>query len=174
MRILITDGLSEEGLGLLKSHPELEIVIKKGLSKEEIKGIIKEFDALIVRSGTKVTADIIEAAGNKLKIIGRAGIGVDNVDVEAATRKGIVVMNTPEANAVTTAEHTIALMFALARRIPQAHLSLKSGLWEREKFKGRELLGKTLGIIGLGNIGRLVAERAMGLKMKVIAHDPFL
>jgi len=174
LRILITDGLSEEGLALLKSHPELEVVIKKGLPKEEIKQIIKEFDALIVRSGTKVTVDIIEAAGSKLKVIGRAGIGVDNVDVEAATKKGIVVMNTPEANAVTTAEHTIALMFALARRIPQAHLSLKSGLWEREKFKGREILGKTLGVIGLGNIGRLVAERAIGLKMKAIAYDPFL
>ncbi len=174
MRILVTDGLSEEGLGLLKSHPELEVVTKKGLFKEEIKEIIKEFDALIVRSGTKITADIIEAAGNRLKVIGRAGIGVDNVDVEAATRKGIVVMNTPEANAVTTAEHTIALMFALARRIPQAHYSIKSGRWEREKFKGREILGKTVGIIGLGNIGRLVAERAMGLKMKVIAYDPFL
>jgi D-3-phosphoglycerate dehydrogenase len=174
LRILITDALSEEGLNLLKSRQELEVVPKKGLSKEEIKQIIKDYDALIVRSGTKVTADIIEAAGERLKVIGRAGIGVDNVDVEAATRKGIVVMNTPEANAVTTAEHTIALMFALARKIPQAHFSLKSGLWEREKFKGREIFGKTLGIIGLGNIGRFVAERAIGLKMRVIAYDPFL
>ncbi|HWP93839.1 MAG TPA: phosphoglycerate dehydrogenase [Thermodesulfobacteriota bacterium] len=174
MRVLITDGLSEEGLNLLRSQPELEVVTKKGLSKEEIKEIIKDYDALVVRSGTKVTSDIIEAAGDRLKVIGRAGIGVDNVDVEAATRKGIVVMNTPEANAVTTAEHTIALMLSLARRIPQAHLSLKSGLWEREKFKGREIFGKTLGVIGLGNIGRLVAERAIGLKMKVIAYDPFL
>ncbi|GIW47544.1 MAG: D-3-phosphoglycerate dehydrogenase [Deltaproteobacteria bacterium] len=174
MKILVTDGLSEEGLKILRSHPELEVTVKKGLPKEELKQIIADYDALIVRSGTKVTADIIEAAGNRLKVIGRAGIGVDNVDVDAATRKGIVVMNTPEANAVTTAEHTIALMLALARKIPQAHFSLKSGLWEREKFKGREIFGKTLGIIGLGNIGRLVAERAIGLKMKVIAYDPFL
>lgn len=174
MRILITDGLAEEGLNLLKSQPELEVVMKKGLPKEEIKGIIKDYDALIVRSGTKVTADIIEAAGERLKVIGRAGIGVDNVDVAAATRNGTVVMNTPEANAITTAEHTIALMFSLVRKIPQAHLSVKSGLWEREKFKGKEIFGKTLGIIGLGNIGRLVAERAIGLKMKVIAYDPFL
>ncbi|HEY7534672.1 MAG TPA: phosphoglycerate dehydrogenase [Thermodesulfobacteriota bacterium] len=174
MRILITDGLAEEGLNLLKSQPELEVIIKKGIPKEEIKKIIKDYDALIVRSGTKVTADIIGAAGDRLRVIGRAGIGVDNVDVAAATRNGIVVMNTPEANAITTAEHTIALMFSLVRKIPQAHLSVKSGLWEREKFKGKELFGKILGVIGLGNIGRLVAERAIGLKMKVIAYDPFL
>ncbi|MGQ0793128.1 MAG: phosphoglycerate dehydrogenase [Deltaproteobacteria bacterium] len=174
MRVLITDGLSEEGLSMLKSYSELEIVSKKGLPNDELKQIIKDFDGLIVRSGTKVTADLIEAAGGRLKVIGRAGIGVDNVDVEAATKKGIVVMNTPEANATTTAEHTIALMFAIARRIPQAHASLKSGLWERDKFKGREIFGKTLGVIGLGNIGRLVAERAIGVKMKVIAYDPFL
>ncbi len=174
MRILITDGLAEEGLNILKSRPELEIVMKKGLPKEEIQRVITDYDALIVRSGTKVTADIIDASGERLKVIGRAGIGVDNVDVPAATRKGIIVMNTPEANAITTAEHTIALMFALARRMPQAHASIKSGLWEREKFKGKELFGKTLGVIGLGNIGRFVAERAIGLKMKVIAYDPFL
>ncbi len=174
MRILITDGLAEEGLNILKSRPELELVMKKGLPKEEIQRVISDYDALIVRSGTKVTADIIDAAGERLKIIGRAGIGVDNVDVPAATRRGIIVMNTPEANAITTAEHTIALMFALARRLPQAHASIKSGLWEREKFKGKELFGKTLGVIGLGNIGRFVAERAIGLKMKVIAYDPFL
>ncbi len=174
MRILITDGLAEEGLEILKSRPELEVVMKKGLSKEEIKQVIRDYDALIVRSGTKVTSDIIDAAGERLKVIGRAGIGVDNVDVPAATRKGIIVMNTPEANAITTAEHTIALMFALARRMPQAHASIKSGLWERDKFKGKEIFGKTLGVIGLGNIGRFVAERAIGLKMKVIAYDPFL
>ncbi len=174
MRVLITDGLAEEGLNILKSQPELEVIIKKGLPKEEIKGIIKDYDALIVRSGTKVTADIIEAAGERLKVIGRAGIGVDNVDVGAATKYGIVVMNTPEANAITTAEHTIALMCSLVRKVPQAHLSIKSGQWEREKFKGKELFGKILGVVGLGNIGRLVADRAVGLKMKVIAYDPFL
>ena len=174
MKILITDGLSKEGLDLLKSVPEFEVVEKKGLPKDEIKQIIRDYDALIVRSGTKVTADIIEAAAGGLKVIGRAGIGVDNVDVPAATKHGVVVMNTPEANAITTAEHTIALIFALARRVPQAHSSIQSGLWQRDKFKGKEIFGKTLGVIGLGNIGRLVAERAMGLKMKVIAYDPFL
>lgn len=174
MKILITDGLSEEGLSLLNARPELEITLSKGLSKEEIKQVIKNYDGLIVRSGTKVTADIIEAAGGALKVIGRAGIGVDNIDVEAATKNGVVVMNTPEANAITTAEHTIALMFSLARRTPQAHHSIQSGLWQRDKFKGKEIFGKTLGVIGLGNIGRLVAERALGLKMRVIAYDPFL
>ncbi len=172
-KVLITDGLAEEGIGILKSQPELQVDVRRGIPPEELKKIIGDYDALIVRSATNVTADIIDVA-NGLKVIGRAGIGVDNVDVEAATRKGIAVMNTPEANAITTAEHTLALMLALARKIPQAHSSLISGRWEKGKFKGRELSGKTLGIIGLGNIGRIVAERAKGLKMKVIAYDPFL
>jgi len=174
LKILITDGLAEEGIDLFKSFPELEIDIRKGISKEELKEVIGGYDGIIVRSATKVTSDIIDAAGIKLKVIGRAGIGVDNIDINAATKKGIIVMNTPEANAITTAEHTIALMLSIARRVPQAHISLKSGLWERGKFKGREIFGKTLGLIGLGNIGRLVAERAIGLKMKVKAYDPFL
>ncbi|MEE9252371.1 MAG: phosphoglycerate dehydrogenase [Thermodesulfobacteriota bacterium] len=174
MKILITDGLSQEGLNVFKSYPELEVDIKKDIGKEELLGIVSCYEGLIVRSGTKVTKDVIEAGGGRLKVIGRAGIGVDNVDVKAATKKGIVVMNTPEANAITTAEHTIALMFALVRNIPQAHFSLKSGEWKRELFKGTELYQKTLGIIGLGKIGRLVAERAMGIKMEVIAYDPFL
>jgi len=173
LKVLITDGLAQEGLNILESAGGLEVDVKKGIPREELLEIVGGYDALIVRSATKVTSDIIEAATN-LKAIGRAGIGVDNVDVEAATKRGIVVMNTPEANAITTAEHTIALMLSIARRIPQAHASLKSGKWERSKFKGVEIYGKNLGCIGLGNIGKLVAERAIGLKMNVIAYDPFL
>ena len=173
MKVLITDGLAKEGLSILESAGGLEIDVKKGISKEELLEIIGDYEAVIIRSATKLTADIIDAATN-LKAIGRAGIGVDNVDVEAATKNGVVVMNTPEANAITTAEHAITLMLSLARRIPQAHASIKSGKWERSKFKGVEIYGKTLGCIGLGNIGKLVAERAIGLKMKVIAYDPYL
>lgn len=173
MKVLITDGMAKDGLEILEAAKELEIDVRKGITKEELMEIIGDFDAVIIRSATNLTADLIEA-GTNLKAIGRAGIGVDNVDVEAATKKGIVVMNTPEANAITTAEHTITLMLSLARRIPEAHASLKAGKWERSKFKGIEIYGKTLGCIGLGNIGKLVAERAMGLKMNVIAYDPFL
>lgn len=173
MKVLITDGLAKEGLSILESAEGVDVDVKKGISKEELLEIVGGYDALIVRSATKVTSDIIEAAVS-LRAIGRAGIGVDNVDVEAATKKGIVVMNTPEANAITTAEHAITLMLSMARRIPQAHASLMSGKWERSKFKGVEIYGKTLGCVGLGNIGKLVAERAMGLKMNVIAYDPFV
>ncbi|OGE18455.1 MAG: phosphoglycerate dehydrogenase [Candidatus Dadabacteria bacterium RIFCSPHIGHO2_12_FULL_53_21] len=173
MKVLITDGMTKEGLTILESAEGLDLDVRKSTSKEELAGIIGGYDAIIIRSATKLTADLIEA-GKNLRVIGRAGIGVDNVDVEAATKKGIVVMNTPEANAITTAEHTITLMLSLARQIPQAHASLKSGKWERNKFRGIEIYGKTLGCIGLGNIGKLVAERAIGLKMNVIAYDPFL
>ncbi len=165
--------MSKEGLTILESAEGLDLDIRKSTPKEELAGIIGGYDAIIIRSATKLTADLIEA-GKNLRVIGRAGIGVDNVDVEAATKKGIVVMNTPEANAITTAEHTITLMLSLARQIPQAHASIKTGKWERSKFKGIEIYGKTLGCIGLGNIGKLVAERALGLKMNVIAYDPFL
>ncbi len=173
MKVLITDGMAKEGLSVLEAATELELDVRKGIPKEELLEIIGNYDAVIIRSATKLTSDLIEA-GTNLKAIGRAGIGVDNVDVEAATKKGIVVMNTPQANAITTAEHTITLMLSLARQIPQAHASLKEKKWERSKFKGIEIYGKTLGCIGLGNIGKLVAERAMGLKMNVIAYDPFL
>ena len=173
MKVLITDGMAKDGLEILEAASELDIDVRKGIPKEELMEIIGDFDAVVIRSATNLTADLIEA-GTNLKAVGRAGIGVDNVDVEAATKKGIVVMNTPEANAITTAEHTITLMLSLARRIPEAHASLKAGKWERSKFKGIEIYGKTLGCIGLGNIGKLVAERAMGLKMNVIAYDPFL
>ena len=173
MKVLITDGMAKEGLSVLEAATELELDVRKGIPKEELMEIIGNYDAVIIRSATKLTSDLIEA-GTNLTAIGRAGIGVDNVDVEAATKKGIVVMNTPQANAITTAEHTIALMLSLARQIPQAHASLKEGKWERSKFKGIEIYGKTLGCIGLGNIGKLVTERAIGLKMNVIAYDPFL
>ena len=174
LKILITDGLAKEGLELLTAESELEVDLKKGIPAEELLEIVKNYNGLIVRSGTKVTKEVIDAAEGNLKVIGRAGIGVDNVDVENATKNGIVVMNTPESNAITTAEHTITLMLSLARSIPQAHASLTSGKWERSKFKGTELYGKTIGFIGLGNIGKLVAERAIGLKMNPIAYDPFL
>jgi D-3-phosphoglycerate dehydrogenase len=146
---------------------------KTGLKPAELKAIIGEYDGLAVRSATKVTADILAAATN-LKVIGRAGIGVDNVDVPAATAHGIVVMNTPFGNSITTAEHAIALMFALARDIPTANASTHAGKWEKNRFMGIEVFGKTLGVIGCGNIGSIVADRALGLKMKVIAYDPYL
>ncbi|MEN2985300.1 MAG: phosphoglycerate dehydrogenase [Thermodesulfovibrionaceae bacterium] len=172
MKILVSDSISQKGIEILKKAG-FEVDIKIGLKPEELKEIIGEYDALIIRSATKVTADIIEKA-KKLKVIGRAGTGVDNVDNIAATKKGIVVMNTPGGNTITTAEHTIALMFSLARRIPQASVSLKEGKWERKKFIGVELYNKTLGIIGLGRIGTEVAKRAQSIGMNVLAYDPFL
>lgn len=170
-KILVSDQISEKGLELLRQ--EIEVDYLPGLSKEEILKRIAGYEALMVRSGTKVTRDIIEA-GTNLKIIGRAGVGVDNIDVEAATERGIVVVNSPGGNTRAAAEHTIALMLALARNIPQAHMSLKQGEWKRNKFMGMEVYGKTLGIIGLGRIGREVAKRAQGLGMEVIAYDPYI
>jgi D-3-phosphoglycerate dehydrogenase len=151
----------------------IEVDEKPGLSRQELKAIIGEYDGLAIRSSTKVTADLLEAADN-LKVVGRAGIGVDNVDIPAATAKGVVVMNTPFGNSITTAEHAIALMFALARELPAADSSTQAGKWEKNRFMGVELTSKTLGLIGAGNIGSIVADRALGLKMKVIAFDPFL
>ena len=170
-RVLVSDTLSEAGLGVLKGAPGLEVVYKPGLKEAELAEAIPGFDALVIRSGSKVTRKVIDAAKG-LKVIGRAGIGVDNVDVPAASHRGIVVMNTPTGNAVTTAEHALALLFSLARRIPQATASMRGGKWEKTKFQGRELAGKTLGVIGLGNIGRIVVDRARGLRMDVIAYDP--
>jgi D-3-phosphoglycerate dehydrogenase len=143
------------------------------MSPEELAAVIGEYDGLAIRSATKVTSDII-AAADKLKVVGRAGIGVDNVDIEAATRRGIVVMNTPKGNTITTAEHTISMMLALSRNIPQATQSMKEGKWEKKKLRGREVKGKTLGIVGMGNIGSILAELGAGVKMKVIGFDPFL
>jgi phosphoglycerate dehydrogenase-like enzyme len=170
-RVLVSDTLSEAGLSVLKSAPGLEVVYKPGLKEAELAEAIGGFDALVIRSGSKVTSKVIDAAKG-LKVIGRAGIGVDNVDVPAASHRGIVVMNTPTGNAVTTAEHALALLFSLARRTPQATASMRAGKWEKNKFQGRELAGKTLGVIGLGNIGRIVVDRARGLRVNVIAFDP--
>lgn len=172
-KVLVADKLNEEGLRILEGEKDVESIYAPGLSEDELCERVKGVHALIVRSGVKVTARVIESS-DSLKVIGRAGIGVDNIDVKKATEKGIVVMNNPSGNAITTAEHTIALLFSLARKIPQAHLSLTQGKWEKTKFEGIELTGKTLGIIGLGNIGKIVAEKAKGLGMKVIAHDPFV
>jgi D-3-phosphoglycerate dehydrogenase len=171
-KVLIADSMSPRAVEIFRERG-LEVTVKTGLKPEELAEIIGEFDGLAVRSATKVTAPIIAAAKN-LKVIGRAGIGVDTVDVPAATSRGIVVMNTPFGNSITTAEHAIAMMFALARQIPQANTSTHAGKWEKTKFMGVELTAKTLGIIGCGNIGSIVAERAVGLRMKVIAFDPFL
>lgn len=172
MKVLVSDSISSKGIEILKKAG-FEVDIKIGLKPEELKSIIGEYDALIIRSATKVTAEIIEAA-NKLKVIGRAGTGVDNIDKVAATKKGIVVMNTPGGNTITTAEHTIAMLFALARQIPQATASMKAGKWEKKKFIGIELYNKTIGIIGLGRIGTEVAKRAQCMGMNVLAYDPFL
>ncbi|MEK6532005.1 MAG: phosphoglycerate dehydrogenase [Deltaproteobacteria bacterium] len=173
MKVLISDSMSSKAVEILKGAPGLESDVITGLPPEELKKKIKDYHGLVVRSATKVTAEIIEAAEN-LKVIGRAGTGVDNIDTEAATKKGIVVMNTPGGNTVTTAEHAIAMMTSLARNIPQATASMKRGEWEKKKFEGTELTGKTLGILGAGNIGSVVAARAMGLKMNVVAYDPYI
>src|SRR5581483_2464964 len=173
MKILISDNLSNRGVEILKRHESFVVDKNVGLKPEELRKIVGDYDALIVRSETKVTADII-AAGERLKVIGRAGTGVDNIDVPAATQRGIVVMNAAGGNSVTTAEHTIALLMSLARKVPQAAAKLKAGKWDKKSFMGTELNTKTLGIIGLGNIGKIVASRGQGLGMKVIAYDPFL
>ncbi len=171
-KVLISDELSPAAIEIFKARG-LEVDFKPGLRKEELIAIIDQYDGLAVRSNTKATAEIIVAAKN-LKVIGRAGIGVDNIDIPAATQRGIVVMNTPFGNSITTAEHAIALMFAAARQIAEANASTQAGKWEKNRFMGRELYAKTLGLIGCGNIGGIVADRALGLKMKVIAYDPFL
>jgi D-3-phosphoglycerate dehydrogenase / 2-oxoglutarate reductase len=171
-KVLIADALSARAAAIFAERG-IEAQVKIGLAPDELKRIIGEFDGLAVRSATKVTKALLEHATN-LKVIGRAGIGVDNIDVAAATQRGIVVMNTPYGNSITTAEHAIALMFALARQLPAADRSTQAGKWEKARFMGVELAGKTLGVIGCGNIGSIVADRAIGLHMKVAAYDPFL
>jgi D-3-phosphoglycerate dehydrogenase len=173
MRILVSDQLSEEGLKILKEVNEFQVDVKLKLKPEELKEAIKDYDALVVRSSTKVTKDIVEA-GKNLKVIGRAGVGLDNVDLEAATQKGIIVMNTPAGNTISTAEHTMSMILALSRNITQANASLKKGEWRRSEFMGVELYNKILGIIGFGRIGREVARRALAFGMKVVTYDPFL
>ena len=171
-RVLIADKLSPAAVDIFKQRG-VEADVKTGLSKDELLKIIGDYDGLAVRSATKADKDVI-AAAKKLKVIGRAGIGVDNVDIPTATAAGIVVMNTPFGNSITTAEHAIAMMFACARQLPAADASTQAGKWEKNRFMGVELYGKTLGLIGAGNIGSIVADRALGLKMKVVAYDPFL
>jgi D-3-phosphoglycerate dehydrogenase len=171
MKVLIADELSEEGIKILQPHAEVDV--KTGLKPEELIAIIGDYDALLVRSQTKVTADVIKA-GKKLQVIARAGVGVDNVDVDEATQHGIIVVNAPTGNTISAAEHTIALMLALARNIPQANAVLRGGAWKRSNFMGIEVRDKTLGILGLGNVGSEVAKRARGLQMKLIGHDPFI
>ncbi len=172
-RVLVSDSLSDQGLAILRQGQGLEVDYRPGLGEAELADAIRGADALVIRSGSKVTAKVL-AAADRLKVIGRAGIGVDNVDVVAASKRGVVVMNTPTGNAVTTAEHAIGLLMSLARMIPEACRTLKAGKWEKKKFEGRELAGKTLGVVGLGNIGRIVADRARGLRMNVIGFDPVM
>ena len=171
-KVLISDKMDPKAAAIFRQRG-IEVDEKPGLSPEELAAIIGDYDGLAIRSATKVTRPILEAAAN-LKVVGRAGIGVDNVDIPAATARGVVVMNTPFGNSITTAEHAIALMFALARQLPEADASTQAGKWEKNRFMGVEVTGKTLGLIGCGNIGSIVAARALGLKMKVAAFDPFL
>jgi D-3-phosphoglycerate dehydrogenase len=172
-KVLVSDKLSDSGLNVLRSAPGIAMDYRPGLSETELADAIGEYDALIIRSSSKVTAKVLEKA-ELLQVVGRAGIGVDNVDVPAASRKGVVVMNTPTGNAVTTAEHALSLLMSLARKIPQATASIRAGKWEKNKFEGTEIAGKVIGIIGMGNIGRIVADRAQGLKLKPIVFDPVL
>jgi len=171
-KVLIADKLSPRAVDIFKSRG-VEVDVKTGLKPDELRAIIGQYDGLAVRSATKVTKDILEVA-DQLKVVGRAGIGVDNIDVAGATARGVVVMNTPFGNSITTAEHAIALMFALARDIPAADASTRAGKWEKNRFMGVELFNKVLGVVGCGNIGTIVADRALGLQMRVVAFDPFL
>jgi len=172
MKVLASDKIDEIGLKMLKDAG-IEAEMKTGLSEDELVKIIPQYDALVVRSATKVTPKIIEA-GKKLKIIGRAGVGVDNVDLPTATKNGVIVVNSPEGNTVAAAEHSWAMLLSMARQIPQAYTKLKAGNWDRKSFKGIEVLNKTLGVVGLGKIGRRVASYALGMGMTVIAYDPFV
>jgi len=172
LKIFVADDVSESGLEPLRAA-SFTVEKRTGLSHADLVTALADCEGLIVRSETKVTAALLDAASN-LRVIGRAGVGVDNIDVPSATLRGVVVMNAPDGNTITTAEHTIALLVSLARSIPQANRSLKAGLWERKKFIGVELQGKTLGIVGLGRIGRVVASRARGLGMIIVAYDPFI
>src|SRR5881628_1781432 len=171
-KVLISDKMDPRAAEIFRERG-VEVDEITGKTPEELKAMIGQYDGLAIRSSTKVTKEILEAATN-LKVVGRAGIGVDNVDIPAASAKGVVVMNTPFGNSITTAEHAIALMFALARDLPEADKSTQAGKWEKNRFMGVEMTNKTLGLIGAGNIGSIVADRALGLKMKVVAFDPFL
>src|ERR1043165_7498555 len=174
MKVLVCDPVSPKGIALLQQRPEFQVqVLDKRLPEAELLPVVTDVEAIVVRSETKVTRKVIESAP-KLKVVGRAGVGVDNVDVEAATQQGIVVMNTPSGNTISTAELTFSMLMALARKIPQAHMSMKAGEWNRKAFQGVELYNKTLGILGMGRIGSEVARRAIAFGMRVLAYDPFL
>jgi D-3-phosphoglycerate dehydrogenase len=172
-KVLVADPIAEQGIDIFKKEKDIQTDVKLKLKPEELKAIIGEYDALAVRSETKVTADILDAA-KKMKVIGRAGVGVDNIDVPAASKKGIIVMNTPDGNTISTAEHTLSMMLSLCRNIPQADASMKSGKWDRKKYTGVELYGKVLGVVGLGRVGKEVAMRAKSFGMEILAFDPYL
>lgn len=173
MKVLISDKMSQNGIDVLNAVDKIRVVYKTNLSQDELIKELQDADALIIRSSTKVTREVLTRTNN-LKIIGRAGIGVDNIDCAVATERGVIVVNTPSGNATTTAEHTIAMLMAMSRHIPQADKSMHLGAWEKSKFTGNEITGKTLGVFGFGNIGRIVADRALGLRMRVMVYDPFL
>ncbi len=173
MKVLVSDNLGDVGIKMFQDEPGIEVDVKTGLAPDDLKSIIGDYHALVIRSATKVTEELLEAA-KSLKVVGRAGIGLDNVDIPAATKRGVVVMNTPTGNVITTAEHTIAMMMALTRNIPWGTATLKQGLWEKKKLQGREVFNKVLGVIGFGKIGSIVADRARGLKMQVIVHDSYV
>ena len=171
-KVLIADKMSEKAKEIFVEKG-LDVDVKTGLDKDELISIAEKYDGIVVRSSTKITEKVLKKASN-LKIVGRAGIGVDNIDVDSATENGVVVMNTPFGNAITTAEHAIALILGLMRNLPQANISTHEGKWEKSKYMGQEVTGKVLGIIGCGNIGSIVADRAKGLRMRVLSYDPFL
>ncbi|MFO7749813.1 MAG: hydroxyacid dehydrogenase, partial [Desulfobacteraceae bacterium] len=171
MKVLVSDKMGQAGIDIFRNQEGIDVDIKTGLSGEELKAIIGDYQGLAIRSATQVTREVMEAAVN-LKVIGRAGIGLDNVDIAEATRRGIAVMNTPGGNTVTTAEHAVAMMMAMTRNIPRGTATLKQNLWAKKELQGRELFNKTIGVIGFGNIGSIVANRAQGLKMQVIVFDP--
>jgi D-3-phosphoglycerate dehydrogenase len=172
-KVLVADSISTKGVDLLRGDGELDVDVKTGLKENDLLQIVPEYSAIVVRSQTRITARVIEAA-RKLKAVGRAGVGVDNVDVEAATRRGVIVMNTPAGNTVSTAEHAFSLLVSIARNIPQAHSSVKAGQWDRKSFEGVELHGKTIGIVGMGRIGTEIARRAVAFGMRPVAYDPYL
>ena len=171
-RVLVADDLSAEGVAILRKAG-LDVDVRVGMKPEELEAAIGDYDAIAVRSATKVTARVLEK-GARLRVVGRAGVGVDNVDLDAATRRGVVVMNTPGGSSVTVAELALAMMLALTRHIAQATASTKGGKWEKKRFQGHELSGKTLGVVGIGNIGSVVVDRARAMKMHVVAFDPFI
>jgi len=172
-KILVADGLAQGGLDKIKAIAGVEVIAESAMDRDKLKGLLPEADILIVRSRTQVDADLLQHA-KKLKLAIRAGIGLDNIDVPAATNAGVVVMNAPTGNIVTTAEHALALLFAVSRRVAQADTSMRAGKWDKKSFQGNEIRGKTLGVVGFGNIGKAISERARGLTMKVVAYDPYL